>query len=93
MGCHRGRSLRVIRFEALADLLGARRPSLADVLLGFEQGDEFVAVERRELGGVPKRVPNELAPTVEPAPLPRVVYLFEERLGEFKFTVVMLSSR
>jgi len=74
----------LIRTEPLAGFLGARRSSLADVFFGFEQGDEFVAVERRELDGVSKRVSDELAPAVEPASLPRLVYLFEERLGEFE---------
>ncbi|WP_149785388.1 hypothetical protein [Halorubrum aquaticum] len=74
----RRRSLELVEYPSWSAGDG---PSLADVLLGFERGDEFVAVERRELDEVPKRVPDELAPTVEPAALPRVVYPFEERLS------------
>ena len=74
----------IARAEPFAGFLGVRCSALSDVLLSFEQGEEFVAVERRELDAVPKRAPDELAPTVEPASLPRVVYPFEERLGEFE---------
>jgi hypothetical protein len=74
----------MFRSEPFACLLGAHRRPLAEVLLGLEEPDEFVAVERRELHGVPKRVPDELAPAVETAPLPRIVDLVEERLGDFE---------
>jgi len=65
----------IARAEPLAGLLGARRSSLADVLLGFEQSDEFVAVERRELDGVSKRVPDELPADFGATP-PQPVVLF-----------------
>ena len=74
----------IARAESLAGLLVARRSALTDILLGFKQGDEFVAVERRELDGVSKCVPNKLAPAVESASLPRLAYLFEERLGSLE---------
>jgi hypothetical protein len=62
-GTHLHPSSLVARAEPLAGLLGARRSPLPDVLLSFEQGNEFVPIERRELDGVPERVPDELAST------------------------------
>ena len=83
-GSHTHPSSLITRSEPLACLVGCHRSPLLNVLFGPEQGNEFVAVERGGLDGVSERVPNELAPAVEPPALPRVVDFVEKRFGEFE---------
>ncbi len=55
-----------------------------DLVLSGKECDEFVAVERREFGGVPKRVADEFTPTVEATSLPGVINLPQKRFGDFE---------
>jgi hypothetical protein len=51
---------------------------VSDIRFGPKQRNEFVTIERRELGRITERIANELAPTVESAPLPCLIDLVEK---------------